>query len=320
MQTIPLYDPICKLPAPPIAELHTTHWRVEQLRTQEFLAEWLGVENWGGVLLFDRATHAIRAAIDIFGLGKGLVVIPRETYRAAIDAAHEAFQDVELWPGADILSATDPGRVYIPTWLWGQWPQNTQPPLHSVFIHDCAHVCYPNMFRGWSWRNTAAVLSFFPTKPCGAFGGGALIGHMRQLQEAASLYFPLDLGRTCTFDYPATIQSWGIRERCQRWDADYWNQQRELYHAVEYWLIDHGFKTQIHRLPITPHLLPFKRTPELEALCKEAGLETGWHYPDLLTGEVTNITIPFWTGEVLDRLSALDQVAVRTPRARSCPS
>lgn len=326
-EQISLYDPRCQLPDPPLQELHRTHWRKAQLKAQEFLTEFLGVENGGGVMLFDRCTHAITAALQLFASGVGPVAIPRETYRAALDAAVMAGEEVELRPERELFVSVLGGcgctpSALIQTWLWGQAPEQ----LYSdcTIIHDCAHTCYPGMFRGWRWEGgmTAAVLSFFPTKPCGAFGGGALIGNAKTLKAHEALYFPLDPGRRCNFTYPQTIQSWGIQERCSQYSENYWSGVRGGYWSIHDWLVEHGFESAgpPRGTVYTPHLLPFRRTPELEQLCERAGLETGNHYPLLDTGEVVNITLPFWTPEVLHRLNASYQPVGQTRLALACPS
>lgn len=310
---IPLYDPHCQLPDPPLQELHRTHWKTMQERAQEFLTEWLSVENDGGVLLFDRCTHALWAGIWAVCPETNAVWVPPNTYRAAKDAA--------LMAERRVVHGVEPSDVRVPTYLWGEAPPTALVSGMSDWeIHDCAHVCYPGMFRGWKWERTMAALSFFPTKPCGAFGGGALIGPSVLLDLIRPGHFPIDPKVECTFTYPATIQSWGIIERCRRFDETYWARQRVLYSELRNWLCAYGFTPAGPQAVVTPHLLPFRRTPELERLCERAGLETGQHYPRLDTGQVENITIPFWSDEVLTRLNKALQDDGPTQRAACCPS
>ena len=301
-------------------DLQRIHWREAAGVAEDELRRFLGLTDEWDVVLYDRATHALEAAIG--SLSPIRVILPANTYRAADDAALLAGKDPEFVDSP--LGVVDPDRqaITVPTPLWGQEPWFTD-DVGQMVVLDCAHVCYENMFRELPPpapdRFWCAVLSFFPTKPCGAFGGGALIISRQFSSELRRHAWPIDAAWTCAFDYPATVQSVAIRRRLE-WEKTedaqrYWDEQQTQYQDLLNWLRSEGFAPILVTAPIRPHLLPVHYDEQLEQLCKNARIEYGRHYPTLpYCAEHPFLTIPFWTPEVVARLQA--QFASHSPSFR----
>jgi len=298
--------------------LQTVHWMDAAREAEAKLREFLELGPHWGLVLMDRATHVLGHMVRYFMDRDGTdVILPRNTYRAAYDVSWMVDSTFEDDPLGNVKPTTD--AMTVPTPLWGQAPFPRTRLSGQFVVMDCAHVCYPGMFANlepprpdafWS-----AVLSFFPTKPCGAFGGGALILPAGAADVLRNVAWPITK-EDSSFDYPATVQSVGLMRRLE-WEQtaeanDYWFNQRAKYQALLNWLRNEGFAPLLQDAPIRPHLLPVYHTPRLERLCQEAELTYGRHYPSLPDrNEEPFITIPFWTDDVLKRLQA--QTKVKQP-------
>lgn len=300
MKTIQLYDMTRGLNPP--ATLHGTHWRTIAVEAERALHTFLRLPPEAMVLLTNSATSAIRVVLRHESFDNEILVPARtwESVWCAVSADH--YQLSTRKPGGRTLGH----ECAIVADLGGVAPKHVT--LEHFVIHDCAHVCFPDMFRNWSWDNCCAVLSFYPTKPMGAFGGGALIGRKDVTAEWRSTAWPIARDPRCLHVQPSTVQCWGLLERIRTWSDTFWAYPTLLLESVSDILEGRGWVRKIPRgVPTTPHLLSFERTPELAGLCKRAKLETGTHYPHYGAWRGVReypewLSVPFWTEEVLCRL------------------
>ena len=114
--------------------------------------------------------------------------MPKCTFRSVRDAAEAAgcltgSTEKEKIAG-DIPKLPDDCAditITVPTTLGGTIPYANRMPEGRMVVYDCAHTCHPVMFEGISFEpGHFAVLSFYPTKPAGAFGGGARAGLLQE--------------------------------------------------------------------------------------------------------------------------------------------
>lgn len=308
MNWIPLYNPpTIRVPQ----DITRQHWRAEAERCETELKEWLCVPHSHEVLLLDRCTTALEIGFRM--LGRKLALIPNRTYRAARDAAFNAGYQVEILPVAHYSAwIADPGRdaVYVPTTLGGAKlkPYRFHEWLGGV-ITDCAHTCYPDMFKGIPMGdNTLFALSFFPTKPLGALGGGLLVAPRRPVRMWRSRVWPDGLRDQCMFLYPQTVQSWAIRDRMMAWSEERQRRLRVNCRAIAKVVTNRFDVQQVWTDLYTPHVLAFTGpgSSELVRRCKELNIETGDHYPRLFEqcGFSDQVSLPFWTDEVVERLES----------------
>jgi len=328
-ERIPLYAPTT-VPWLP-SHLQDIHWKDAAKEAEDALHDWLRLPSHIGVLLVDRATHALELAFDqLCTCDRHTIVLPERTFRAVHDAASssDAVQAIEFNPICDCswLSegwAMREDCVYVPSTLGGTAIDLRWCRYNMAIVYDCAHTAYPDMFKDFPWAPyRLAVMSFFPTKPLGAFGGGALIGPKDNIERLRPLAWPITWSRPCRFYYPQTVQSAGLIAR-----IDSWLEQRRAYQggmwaktatAVETlfgvqpcWCQGEGWSRWISRVPASPHLLTYAHTPALFKACVRANLQTGSHYPDL-RGDGTDtarISIPWHTPEVAKRLREVAQQA-----------
>lgn len=323
MKPIPLFEP---KPLFPPSMIPARHWRDEAELTEVVLRRFLGLDDHVGILLMDRATHALELAFDQYDRDETTFLIPRRTYRAAWDAAEyldrEAIDYVQPTPELEEL-----GEVVVPTTLGGTRPCHIKSYL--PFVYDCAHTTYPNMFRDVIFTDKQfAVLSFYPTKPLGAYGGGALIGDAEVIKRLRPKAWPIEDRIPCEFTYPQSIQSWGIRQRIAEWDRKGWTRARLLWARVAseictHYGLEYAWPQPDDAVIETPHLLAF-RGPGVELLsrhCESARIECGTHYPPVDGSDgCLHITIPFHTVEVIDRLQRLMQRPAHDCAVRNtCP-
>lgn len=333
---IPLYEP--KDPPKLPDQMQQVHWKDAAIEAERALHRWLNLPPDVHVLLVDRATHALELAFMTLYAHEQLV-LPQRTFRAVRDAARDA-QHVCYVNLCD-CSWRDPGwacapdSVYVPTTLGGTAidPRWFTRHIGTPVVYDCAHTAYPGMFKDFVWGSrNLAVLSFFPTKPLGAFGGGALIGRAGWIEHLRAIAWPTEWRTICRFWYPQTAQSYGLISRIQSWDERHRMRLRTKWAILVTWLCNHMGVEPCWRQgtegdlwfdasPTSPHLLAYPRTPALEQACAEANLETGSHYPRLY-GDGTDrdyITIPFWSDEVVRRLMVGAERRHMVPRGPTCP-
>jgi hypothetical protein len=277
--------------------------------------EFFRLPSYLGVLAVDRATHGIGLAATYLGIHAGVKwgVIPTRTYRAARDALQQAcvlpgFHNDEPEPDIFNIELEQPEvTVIVPTTLGGTAMWDSQFREDYRVIYDCAHTCHPDMFEGTTLgQNHFVVTSHFPTKPCGAFGGGLVIGMRGAIEWMRCRAWPTDFGKACAFCYPQTVQSWAIMHRLRTFDRGYWtNQTGQLEEIVD--LL--GRRLDIQPVwptesPLTPHLLTYEHDEALDEACKRANLETGDHYPHVnpRTEYEPHLSLPFHSPEVLTRL------------------
>ena len=318
MKQIPLYDPLPSPPVPP--ELARRSYQDEAQQLEAEAHKFFALPDELGVLAVDRATHGLGHCFHMLSklMPRGRcidVVTPIRTYRAAIDAAivggfptcsHKSECICGDVPGLAINASRS---ITVPTTLGGTMPKPGLMQSGCAVVYDCAHTCHPLMFENVTFRDTHfAVLSFYPTKPAGAFGGGLVIGAKRFLATMRKHIYPTDITHVCSFSYPQTVQSWGMRYRLKHYDLNRQKILREyMKHLIE---MIHERTGAWPVFPykglgvISPHLLAYIRTPRLAEACLRADLETGDHYPSVaknIPGR-QHITIPFHTPEVQDRL------------------
>ena len=266
------------------------------------VAEFVGVEH-NQVLLTDRATRAIYLALDFLSRCHGVetALFPKWTYRCVEDMARCVGLDTCLacTPNGQIMSECDADEVAIPTTLGGSAPLQSMLVRYPRLIYDCAHTCYEGMFDGWEFEHAQlAVLSFYPTKPRGCFGGGALIGAPEVISNLRATVYP-KVNQPCEFYYPQSVQSYGIMERLEETDPD-----TAAFKEVYYWFVDRGHEVRFPDFHApSPHLLGLQCSADLAALLNGTEVEIGYHYPSLDSRRFSEtITVPVWTSEWLDRL------------------
>jgi len=307
---IPLYLPNA---APKLPEALTSlHWKEVQTTAEERLRGFLEVHDDCEVMLVDRATHGLELLFLHFRERYGLHVIriPNRTYRsvqdAAISAGFAAIQydsSIKVAPSADYLA--------VPSTLGGLaidsvWSRSSHP-----CVIDCAHTAFPGMFRDPQPLplHTAAVLSFYPTKPLGAFGGGAIVAR-RELVAALRPWSEPGAG-PCRFYYPQTVQSFGVTMRV----LEYERSSKEWYQQLKRrWVAAAGMllgKFSLRpawsaKTPASPHLLAVTgrrdRLRDLATVCRVRQIETGAHYPPLNGRGEPHVTVPFWSSEFIQML------------------
>jgi hypothetical protein len=288
-------------------DITTFHWEGHARWTENDLGRFLGLGADAGVLLVDRATHAIQLALE--SLSQPSVILPRATYRAAEDAALRAGKNVYYADKVQFPPETA-GGIAVPTTLGGTRPVylGTDGP----FVYDCAHTCYPDMFQGVAFTpEQFAVLSFYPTKPLGALGGGALIGDLDTIEALRPRAWPVLRGEYCDFFYPQTVQSWAISERIGNWDEAFWKDARADWAATADWVMERYGLNFAWSQPAgatmeSPHLLSFTgdsaTVRQLRRDCRNVNIETGIHYPSLCSWGVDNTSVPFLGQHVEGRL------------------
>lgn len=282
--------------------LASQHWEDIARRAEDRLHSWLNLPDTVSVLLLDRATHALEACCGFLKSTCKVkeILIPRMTYRAVRDAARNCNFTVRCAETYNIVPEEgDAPMIYVPTTLGGGMPRRECWGHNQYVVYDCAHTCHPWMFEGAPWEaGHFAVLSFYPTKPCGAFGGGAIIGRRSFIEDMRPQFWPTELKTSCIFYYPQTVQSHGIIWALDAFSYSYWKKQ------VAYMLDCAGMIEDIwgkeavfpraSEVLLTPHLLSVPYIRELHGVCKELDLETGRHYPDLVTHISHNLSVPFW--------------------------
>lgn len=320
----PLYcPPPLRLSEADLRRATQVHWSVLASECESRLKDFLAVPPGIGIMLLDRATHALEAAFlrTALRIRRGTytetrVLIPRETYRAAQDAAlqHPMGLSVALAEHPDlagqVLTDQDIG---VPTTLGGTKIQNVW-LRYSNCVVDAAHTGYRHMFAGLSDWKGFCVLSFFPTKPLGAWGGGALVGPQGDIDEIRATVYPIDCDVSASFDYPAGVQSLGIMQRLCEWSPEPGYAHQLTVAALCRVLEPLGFLQRWGPL-VTPHVLSFHHDDPgkmlvLRLLMTRLGYETGDHYAPLGKGwrnGENQITLPFiypeLPGELHDALA-----------------
>jgi hypothetical protein len=305
---IPLYNP---LPTPPLpANLTTLQWDRAQTEVEGRLREFLDVGPELDVMLVDRATHGLEVVFRLLRerLGLHAIRIPNRTYRAAKDAAQSAgFTEVQTV--ADIRIRPAPVYLAVPTTLGGlAIPDVLDPTTTGPAVVDAAHTCFPGMFSGVRLSAVqAAVLSFYPTKPMGAFGGGAVVGALPLIESLRPHVSPGP--GPCKFYYPQTVQSAGILARITTYSEA---MSRSL---IEAWQASAGLifakfglrPAWSKAVPTSPHMLAVTGSEEarmkLFEFCGCHQIETGAHYPPLNGRGRPHISVPFWSAEFLQLLA-----------------
>lgn len=303
MQKISLYPP-SSLPWLSL-DMQQMHWRQAARLAEADLADFLGIEfKDRDVLLVDRATRAIELAARFLRQACGYrdVLIPDRTWRGVQSAVELAGLEVDF---DDTLGAGT-GEVAVPTTFGGVAPDLTLLKQPGV-IYDCAHTAYPRMLaKDVSWNpESFVVLSFYPTKPLGAFGGGALIGCTGSIDLIRRLAWG-EAQHGSRWYYPQTAQSCAISSRINDWSQEHWAVLHARMETV--WRF---VKTTFHTDAVwpgpqnavrSPHLLVYKHSQRLAEACEKANLETGDHYPSLVGDPRKHLSIPFWHEDVVKRL------------------
>jgi hypothetical protein len=177
-------------------------------------------------------------------------------------------------------------------------------------IVDAAHTGYYGMFdlapREWK---AIVCMSFFPTKPFGAFGGGAMIGPKAVIAGSRKMAWPVEAGVRSTFMYPQGIQSLGIAARFKHFQVtedthSSWATTATRLRGV---LEEQGFTL---RWPfVVPHVCSFTHTDaskvvELRDMVRDLGYETGKHYEKLYPSldPVDWVSLPFIHEDLPDEL------------------
>lgn len=297
-------------PTPPIiqnyeiAKATQVHWSILARQTEALLHDRLDLPESVGVLLTDKCTHALfLALIHRKTVGRCWSVgIPVDTYRAAVDAAYMAEMEVRFMPPA-----------YTPFGKWalcdckmpvtlggGAIPREWYTKENAII--DAAHTGYFGMFdeAPKEWK-AVVCLSFFPTKPFGAFGGGAMIGPKNVIEGSRKMAWPTETGVRSTFMYPQGIQSLGIYSRLlnnevtANMHASWTDTATRLRIVLE----EYGFTL---RWPFkVPHIASFthsdpKQVAELRETVRTLGYETGKHYEPLFATLGTDldwVSLPF---------------------------
>lgn len=277
----PLYCPRpIKLTEEDIRRASQVHWSLLRRDAEDALREALAVPPGIGVLLVDRCTHALALAMRSVRdrLGGTTAHIPRDTYRATADAARMAELKVSL------TSEFSDKAVNVPVTLGGraitaEWLQRED------VVVDAAHTGYWHMFQCYyNWR-ALVCLSFFPTKPLGAFGGGAIIGPEQVVEHIREQAYPTNPMVPSSFMYPQGIQSIGLVRRLK--DENTWEEHKtwvttaaricNVLRRSGFWL-RWDFRV--------PHVLSFTHQDgmavgSLREYVQRAGYETGKHYEPL---------------------------------------
>jgi hypothetical protein len=313
MKTIRLYDPDRQAAPVPLG-ITGTHWQGAAEMAELKLKQFLGLGSAYGVLLTDRATHAIELAL--FWMRQQMLAevawLPTRTYRAVWDAAFRALVEPRTTlTNGHIQPLKHTPQAVIPTTLGGvrPWPRLLE--TKSAVVMDCAHTCYPGMLKDVHFGPMSFVaLSFYPTKPAGMFGGGALIGRSPIINAIRAWAWPV-ANTWCAYYYPQTVQSFGIIHRIRHWDAEYWDGQVRLYRQLAE-LVQTKFDVPVFfgspdRIE-TPHVLTFMdKDLKLAKVAEQCGLEFGSHYPPLGKNDDYGrfTSLPFWTDEVHERLETV---------------
>jgi len=307
----PLYSPRpLILPSEQMTQAVTSHWSVLGRQVESQLSAFLRTPTGVSCLLTDRATTSLRLAFVALqrALDLKTVLVPRLTYRAAADAAVLAGADVRLNPRPDVVGEED-DAIWVPTTLGGS-PVVASWLARPNVVVDAAHTGYCGMCRGIDpWRGFL-VLSFFPTKPLGAWGGGALVGPTRFIEEIRSMAWPIEAEVASYFSYPAGLQSLGIAARLEDW-AQIGPEQaghRIVCQDLEERLEKYGYFRR-WAAPVSPHVLSWTHpnpsaVDRLALAAKDAGYEVGCHYRPLdgwLPHEAW-VTLPFIYPELGEEL------------------
>lgn len=306
----PLYCPHPLLLSPEeLTRASQVHWSILAKECEEVLREYLSVPSGVSVLMVDKCTHALTEAMAHLKvrLGVGTARIPRSTYRATCDAARMAGLKIELVDRVDDINTFDEHAVNVPVTLggsavWWRWLEQ-----ENVVV-DAAHTGYRDMFASaHNWR-ALVCLSFFPTKPLGAFGGGAIIGPEQVVEHIRQQTGPFNPWIQSTFTYPQGIQSIGLMHRlrspCTWMDHMHWKLNANSIQDI---LQPHGFSLRWGFQ--VPHVLSFthkdpQEVARLRDVVQAAGYETGKHYAPLDTPRPSDVwvALPFIYPELVDVL------------------
>lgn len=306
----PLYRPrSLKLSKEDLRRACQVHWSVLQKEAESALGEALAIPPGVGVVLVDKCTHALFLSMlhQKERLPAGTTArISRETYRATVDAASMAGFKVQLTDG----NSTASDALNVPVTLGGGCIRSNWLSDERVVV-DAAHTGYRSMFCGiLEWR-ALVCLSFFPTKPLGAFGGGAIIGPEQVVERIREQSQPMVRGRTSSFMYPQGIQSVAITRRLQ--DPQTWKDHlawtQNAYELVEF-LTSIGYVQRWQF--VVPHILSFthplpSHVARLREMVTSLGYETGKHYEALDTPRANDVwvAIPFIYPELVGKLKKL---------------
>ena len=173
----------------------------EMEQFEKELAKWVGVKH---CVSLNSGTDALILAVRALGIGPGdEVIVPANAYIASIigvteNGAIPVFVDADehMEIDADKIEEkiTDKTKAILPVHLYGQSSQMDKiaaiAKKHGLkLIEDCAQCLgskYGGQFAGTF--GDIGCLSFYPTKPLGAFGdAGAIITNNDQIAETVRL-------------------------------------------------------------------------------------------------------------------------------------
>ena len=313
---IPQYEPTHQLTTVP-ADVLDRHWTdaAEQLRRK--LRSFLAVPNGIEILPVSRCSAAIQLAAEWFlRRARGTYFgIHERSYRTVVDAVEAA--------GGNWVAFDEPYLTYfdvkapavpIHETITGTLPNFA---IRGQYIYDCAHTAYPRMMEGVALAPGQFVcLSFYPTKPIGGGGGGALLMNADLYTELKHRAWPVSRGTPCLFSVMQSVQCFLAERAMDLWDEASWRRREDLYVKVRAAAMCrfHGLVPTYHALlrPVTPHLLSFVGDPgslyEFQNFMRRNGVETGYQY-DKIWGplEPRPVAIPFHNQEVLRLLGGESQ-------------
>jgi dTDP-4-amino-4,6-dideoxygalactose transaminase len=251
-------------------------------------------------------TAAIQLAVTACGLGAGdEVIVPANTFFATAEAVSNAgatphFVDADpashtIDPTKIEAAVTARTRAIIPVHLYGQ-AADLDPIFeiavrHKLTVIEDAAQAHGSLYKG---RHVGALgragcFSFYPTKNLGAYGeGGAVVTNDAEVARRVRLL--RDHGSAHKYDHEIIGHNFRLEEiqgavlRVKLRHLDGWNQLRRAC-AARYnrLLADAGLRLP-REMPYAYHVyhlyvVESPRRDLLRRVLKEAGIETGIHYP-----------------------------------------
>lgn len=273
---------------------------------EQEIAQYLGVKHAIGV---NSGTDALVIALRAAGVGAGDEVITSPfSFFATAEAisqvgARPVFVDIDplsynLAPELVAQAVTSKTRALVPVHLFGQ-AADMDPLLALAQEHGLAVVEDAAQALGAEYKHrkvgslgTAAALSFFPSKPLGAFGDGGLIAtndeevavqaRMLRVHGARKKYYNEVIGYNSRLD---ELQAAVLRVKLPHLDA--WNQARRAAAARYTELLAHvpGVLAPSEK-PYGQHVyhqytvrITDGRRDTVQQKLSEAGISTMLYYP-----------------------------------------
>jgi dTDP-4-amino-4,6-dideoxygalactose transaminase len=266
-------------------------------------AEYTGARH---SIAVSNGTAALHLALMACGLGAGdHVLVPANTFFASAEAVSNAgatprFVDVDpvsytIDPGRIEASITHATRAIIPVHLYGQ-AADLDPILeiaarHNLIVIEDAAQAHGSLYQGRhvGTLGRAGCFSFYPSKNLGAVGeGGAVVTN--DAEVARRIRQLRDHGSTNKYTHEIVGYNFRLDEiqgavlKVKLGHLDRWNSLRRE-HAARYSQMlagaglllprEMGYAHHVYHL----YVVQSEERDRLRKVLKEAGVQTGIHYP-----------------------------------------